>query len=148
MTATLAHVRRTCTILPGNAGTTSIVERIEIKEESWPCDWREKLRSYGRRQRHGTPGDRNVFAEQGAKVIASDISAKGLDETMQGIDASLHGAILPVTGDVADSDAVRGWVEAGVKQFGSLNVLYNNAGIMPERRHLRHRNKRGDLRRG
>jgi NAD(P)-dependent dehydrogenase (short-subunit alcohol dehydrogenase family) len=73
-----------------------------------------------------------VFAEQGAKVIASDISQKGLDETMNGIGSALHASILPVTGSVADSDAVRGWIEAGVKQFGSLNVLYNNAGIMPD----------------
>lgn len=73
-----------------------------------------------------------VFAEQGARVIAADISAKGLDATMNGIDPALHDAILPVTGDVASSDAVRGWIEAGVKQFGALNVLYNNAGIMPD----------------
>ena len=72
-----------------------------------------------------------TFADQGARVIAADLSAKGLDETIDGIDASLHGSILPVTGSVADSEAVRGWVEAGVKRFGSLNVLYNNAGIMP-----------------
>src|SRR4051812_16737134 len=72
-----------------------------------------------------------VFAEQGAKGIAADISAAGLEETIQGIDSGLHVSILPVTGSVADSDAVRGWIEAGVKQFGSLNVLYNNAGIMP-----------------
>jgi NAD(P)-dependent dehydrogenase (short-subunit alcohol dehydrogenase family) len=73
-----------------------------------------------------------VFAEQGAKVIAADVSSPGLDETVQGIDAALHGSILPVTGSVTESETVRGWVEAGVKQFGSLNVLYNNAGIMPD----------------
>ena len=27
---------------------------------------------------------------------------------------------------------MRGWIEAGVKQFGKVNVLYNNAGVMPD----------------
>jgi NAD(P)-dependent dehydrogenase (short-subunit alcohol dehydrogenase family) len=73
-----------------------------------------------------------IFAEQGAKVIAADIKQAGLDETLQGIDASLHGQILPVVGNVADDDTVRGWVDAGVKRFGKLTTLYNNAGIMPD----------------
>jgi len=71
------------------------------------------------------------FVEQGAKVIAADLSANGLDDTINEIDATHHDAVLPVTGSVADSDAVRAWVAAGVKAFGALNVLYNNAGIMP-----------------
>jgi len=73
-----------------------------------------------------------MFAEQGAKVVAADIAAAALDETLAGIDPGLHAAILPVTGDVTRSDDVRGWVEAGVKRFGHLNVLYNNAGVMPD----------------
>ena len=30
------------------------------------------------------------------------------------------------------SGEVRGWIEAGVKRFGKVNVLYNNAGVMPD----------------
>ena len=72
------------------------------------------------------------FVEHGAKVIAADISSTGLDETLNEIDASLHVSILPVVGSVANGDIVRSWIEAGVTRFGSLNVLYNNAGIMPD----------------
>lgn len=73
-----------------------------------------------------------IFAEQGARVIAADIAAAALDDTIAEIDAGLHGAILPVTGDVTSSDDVRGWIESGVKRFGNVNVLYNNAGVMPD----------------
>jgi NAD(P)-dependent dehydrogenase (short-subunit alcohol dehydrogenase family) len=73
-----------------------------------------------------------VFAEQGAKIVATDIRQKGLDETIAEIDPSLHDAILPVVGDVTDSDDVQSWVHAGTSHFGKINVLYNNAGIFPD----------------
>jgi len=73
-----------------------------------------------------------MFAEQGAKVVAADIATAALDETLAGIALDLHDSILPVTGDVTRSDDVRGWVDAGVKRFGHVNVLYNNAGVMPD----------------
>src|SRR4051794_39974405 len=70
-----------------------------------------------------------MFAEQGAKVIAADLNESGLNGAISEIDAGYHDAILPVVGNVAVSDDVRRFVESGVKHFGSLNVLYNNAGI-------------------
>jgi NAD(P)-dependent dehydrogenase (short-subunit alcohol dehydrogenase family) len=72
-----------------------------------------------------------IFAAQGAKVIAVDLKQDGLDGTMAEIDAGLHENILPLAGDVSKSDDVERWVELGVSKFGKLNVLYNNAGIMP-----------------
>ena len=41
-------------------------------------------------------------------------------------------AIIGVPCDVTAGDSVRGAIEAGVKAFGRLNVLYNNAGIFPD----------------
>jgi NAD(P)-dependent dehydrogenase (short-subunit alcohol dehydrogenase family) len=73
-----------------------------------------------------------IFAEQGAQVIAADLKHDGLEQTMAEIDASLHGSILPQVGDVSKSDDVKRWVDEGVSRFGKLNVLYNNAGIMPD----------------
>lgn len=73
-----------------------------------------------------------IFAEQGAEVIAADIKQDGLEQTMAEIDSSLHGSILPLVGDVSKSDDVKRWVDEGVKRFGKLNVLYNNAGVMPD----------------
>lgn len=72
-----------------------------------------------------------MFAEQGAQVVAADLNADGLAATLAGIDAGLHEAILPVVGNVTVEADVQAMIAAGVERFGKINVLYNNAGIMP-----------------
>jgi NAD(P)-dependent dehydrogenase (short-subunit alcohol dehydrogenase family) len=72
------------------------------------------------------------FAREGAKVIATDLRPDGVEQTLAEMPAEQREAVLTLTGDVASSDDVRGWVTAGVQRFGKLNVLYNNAGIMPD----------------
>jgi NAD(P)-dependent dehydrogenase (short-subunit alcohol dehydrogenase family) len=74
----------------------------------------------------------SVFASHGARVVASDVNASGLEETLSGLDSDLTGAVEPVAGSVTSSDDALRMVTAGVNRFGRLNVLYNNAGIMPE----------------
>lgn len=73
-----------------------------------------------------------MFAEHGAKVVAADVAEAGLAEAVAEAGAAYRDAILPVVGDVTSSDDVARMVAAGVERFGRLNVLYNNAGIMPE----------------
>ena len=73
-----------------------------------------------------------IFAEQGAKVVAADLTEQALDETLTEVGARHAGQIETVVGDVTQDDDVRRWVETGVERFGKLNVLYNNAGIMPD----------------
>jgi NAD(P)-dependent dehydrogenase (short-subunit alcohol dehydrogenase family) len=73
-----------------------------------------------------------MFAEHGAKVIATDIHAGGLEQTVAELDPPLRDAVLPLTGDVSRSEDVHRWVQEGVSRFGKLNVLYNNAGIFPD----------------
>lgn len=72
-----------------------------------------------------------MFAEQGAKVVAVDVDAAGLRAAV--VDAALDhpGAILPFTGDVTNETDVQQMIAVAVEHFGALNVLYNNAGIMP-----------------
>jgi NAD(P)-dependent dehydrogenase (short-subunit alcohol dehydrogenase family) len=71
-----------------------------------------------------------LFAKEGARIIAADISQKGLDETAALVKP--HGEILPVAGNVADASDVESWVRKGVGRFGGIDVLYNNAGIFPD----------------
>jgi NAD(P)-dependent dehydrogenase (short-subunit alcohol dehydrogenase family) len=71
-----------------------------------------------------------MFVEQGAKVIAADVNESALNEVVG--EVGDPDAILAVTGNVAIDADVRRMVEAGVERFGTLNVLYNNAGIMPD----------------
>src|SRR5260221_6637707 len=71
-----------------------------------------------------------MFAAEGAEVVATDYAVGPLEETV----ALVHeagGRILGVPGDVSSPADVRRAVEEGVRAFGGINVLYNNAGIMP-----------------
>lgn len=73
-----------------------------------------------------------MFVEQGAKVVAADRDEAGLEASVSEAGAKHAASILPVVGDVTrDADVAR-MVAAGVERFGQLNVLYNNAGIMPD----------------
>ncbi len=72
-----------------------------------------------------------IFAEQGAKIIATDINGDSLKEAVAEAGETHRDAILPLVGDVVDSDDVKSWIDQGVERFGKVNVLYNNPGIMP-----------------
>jgi NAD(P)-dependent dehydrogenase (short-subunit alcohol dehydrogenase family) len=71
-----------------------------------------------------------VFAREGAQVIATDLSAAGLRETVASVSGT-GGAILGLEGDVSKAADVERWIRKGVDAFGKLDVLYNNAGIFP-----------------
>jgi NAD(P)-dependent dehydrogenase (short-subunit alcohol dehydrogenase family) len=71
-----------------------------------------------------------MFIEQGAKVVAADVNEAALAEAVA--EVSDPKAVLAVAGSVAVDADVRRMVDAGVERFGQLNVLYNNAGIMPD----------------
>ncbi|HVL25363.1 MAG TPA: glucose 1-dehydrogenase [Thermomicrobiales bacterium] len=70
-----------------------------------------------------------MFVEQGAKVIAADIDEAALHAAVGEIGD--REAVLPVTGNVASDADVRRVIDEGMARFGALNVIYNNAGIMP-----------------
>lgn len=72
-----------------------------------------------------------VFAKEGAQIVATDVNAAALNETVASVEGA-GGSILGVECDVVDAKSVGAAVAAGVKEFGRLNVLYNNAGIFPE----------------
>ena len=71
-----------------------------------------------------------MCAREGAAVVATDVLEGPLEEAVAAVRAE-GGAVLAVPGNVAVAADVRRAVEEGVRAFGTLNVLYNNAGIMP-----------------
>ncbi|HZC80051.1 MAG TPA: glucose 1-dehydrogenase [Ktedonobacterales bacterium] len=71
-----------------------------------------------------------MFTAEGAEVVATDYAAEPLEETVALV-REAGGRILGVPGDVSSPVDVRRAVEEGVRAFGRINVLYNNAGIMP-----------------
>jgi NAD(P)-dependent dehydrogenase (short-subunit alcohol dehydrogenase family) len=72
-----------------------------------------------------------MFAREGGQIVATDVAEGPLKETVASVEAQ-GGSIIAIPADVTDSESVHRAVEAGVRAFGRLNVLYNNAGIFPD----------------
>jgi NAD(P)-dependent dehydrogenase (short-subunit alcohol dehydrogenase family) len=70
-----------------------------------------------------------LFAEEGARVVVADIDSAAAAETVRKVEAA-GGQALAVTGDVALEADVQRMIDDGVKKFGALHVLYNNAGVL------------------
>ncbi|HVB73515.1 MAG TPA: glucose 1-dehydrogenase [Ktedonobacteraceae bacterium] len=71
-----------------------------------------------------------LFAREGASVIVTDIVSDAGEETVQGI-RDAGGKAIFVKADVANEEDVQHLVARGIDAFGRIDVLYNNAGIMP-----------------
>jgi NAD(P)-dependent dehydrogenase (short-subunit alcohol dehydrogenase family) len=67
------------------------------------------------------------FAGDGAMVICAARSEALVHETVALIDAA-GGQAIAVVGDVSLEEGARGMVAAGVKTFGRVDTLVNNAG--------------------
>ena len=70
-----------------------------------------------------------LFAEEGARVIAADIDASAAAQTVAAVEKA-GGKGLAVAGDVALEADVERMIAEGVRRFGALHVLYNNAGVL------------------
>jgi len=69
-----------------------------------------------------------IFARHGAKLALADIDEMRVQEVRAQVEAA-GGEAFAVGVDVTQEASVRDMVEASLKHFGMLNVLYNNAGI-------------------
>jgi NAD(P)-dependent dehydrogenase (short-subunit alcohol dehydrogenase family) len=69
-----------------------------------------------------------LFAQEGAKVVAQDVSADGVQETVQLI-RKTGGEAVSIGGDVAASADAAAMMKKAVDTYGRLDVLFNNAGI-------------------
>jgi len=69
------------------------------------------------------------FAREGAAVVASDIVSDALDEVVSGINAA-GGKAVGLIVDVALEADVAAMADAGIKNFGRIDILCNNAGVL------------------
>ena len=72
-----------------------------------------------------------MFAREGATIVANHYRADAVEETAQMV-RDEGGECIAVPGDVSVTDDVQRTFQAGEEAFGLVNVLYNNAGIMPD----------------
>ena len=75
-----------------------------------------------------------MFAAEGAKVVVAEFAADAGEETVRQV-ADAGGEASFVKTDVSREDDARAMVDHAVERFGRIDVLYNNAGVMPEADH-------------
>jgi len=68
-----------------------------------------------------------LFAEQGARVVVSDLDATPAEAVMAKIQAS-GGEAIVISGDVTDPGFPDELMKTTVERYGKLNILVNNAG--------------------
>jgi NAD(P)-dependent dehydrogenase (short-subunit alcohol dehydrogenase family) len=71
------------------------------------------------------------YAQEGGKVCVADINLKGAEETVKMI-REVHGEAFACKVDVSSEKDNDGMVEATVDQFGGLDIVVLNAGIIGE----------------
>jgi 3-oxoacyl-[acyl-carrier protein] reductase len=69
-----------------------------------------------------------LFAEEGARIVANDVNALAAKETVESLGARGAGA-RAIQADVADSSQVKAMFAEVDRDLGVLDVLVNNAGI-------------------
>src|SRR5258705_12515862 len=67
-----------------------------------------------------------LFSSEGASVCVADVGKEAGEKTA----AECREAFF-FQADVSDAKSVHAMYEATVKRYGKVDVLYNNAGIMP-----------------
>jgi 3-oxoacyl-[acyl-carrier protein] reductase len=75
------------------------------------------------------------FGAEGAHVVVNDINAAGAEAVMQATIAA-GGSALAVAADVSDKTQVGQLFEATLRQFGTVDVLVNNASLTNTERHF------------
>lgn len=70
------------------------------------------------------------LASQGANLSLIDYNEKTLKEAKQKLLQNFSGIkVLAIVADVSDEEAVKNYVDQTVKEFGTIDGFYNNAGI-------------------
>ena len=67
-----------------------------------------------------------AFAKAGARVVAADINRAGAEETA----AAIGDGAVAVPVDIADEASVEALVGRAIEDFGRIDVLCNNAGVI------------------
>ncbi len=72
----------------------------------------------------------HVFAQEGASIVVTDVNVEAGEQTIKTI-REAGGTAIFVKTNVAIEDDVKAMVATALDAFGHVDILYNNAGIMP-----------------
>jgi NAD(P)-dependent dehydrogenase (short-subunit alcohol dehydrogenase family) len=75
-----------------------------------------------------------MFAAEGAQVVVADVTEPAAQSVVDEVTAA-GGRAIAIAADVSKEADAKRMVDAAVEAFGRVDVLYNNAGIMPEADH-------------
>lgn len=73
-----------------------------------------------------------MFAQEGAKVVVTDIKVEGGNETVELVKAAGGEAVFQET-DVSNAADIKTAVDCAVKAYGGLHIMYNNAAVLHKR---------------
>jgi NAD(P)-dependent dehydrogenase (short-subunit alcohol dehydrogenase family) len=72
-----------------------------------------------------------LFAMEGAKILAADISEQALDEVVKEI-TQAGGEATAITVDVGKVAENQKMIETAIQKYGRIDILFNNAGVAGE----------------
>ncbi|MGR2825751.1 SDR family NAD(P)-dependent oxidoreductase [Acinetobacter sp. 1124_18A] len=70
-----------------------------------------------------------LLAKQGCHLSLSDINEKGLAQTVELLKQYSNITVSTKKLDVSDREAVKQWAQETVQDHGSVNLIFNNAGV-------------------
>jgi NAD(P)-dependent dehydrogenase (short-subunit alcohol dehydrogenase family) len=70
------------------------------------------------------------FAAEGANIVLADISMKQLTQAAEELKGAGYEAVMKSVCDVSNEQQVEATVTGAISQFGSVDVIVNNAGLM------------------
>jgi len=70
-----------------------------------------------------------LLAKQGCHLSLSDINGKGLQQTVELLKPYSTITVTTKKLDVSDREAVKQWAQETVQDHGSVNLIFNNAGV-------------------
>lgn len=70
-----------------------------------------------------------LLAKQGCHLSLSDINEKGLQQTVELLKPYSNITVTTKKLDVSDREVVKQWAQETVQDHGSVNLIFNNAGV-------------------
>lgn len=85
----------------------------------------------------------SLFAKEGAKVVVADINYEAALAVADEINGN-YGEALPVQVDVTKFESVGGMAQEALNEYGRIDVLINNAGIVSDKTLLKMKREQWD----